>query len=181
MQELTGVHRATGEQHQELSQSRMSRDWKETFVLIQYLKDRNPFDCGEQLCNISNGVHAQASVNVDESKWIGSKIIAKMEGLQPLEHTFKKKDHAVSMASKVAVKIDGEKTNVSPQCLFQRLAIAAAAVAAESSASGSSAETALSVSAASNLLPTTFTYELTMYPISTALFETVDLLLEPNH
>ena len=52
-----------------------------------------------------------------------------MEGLQPSEHTFKKKDHAVSMASKVAVKIDGEKTNVSPQRLFQRLAIAAAAVA----------------------------------------------------
>ena len=91
MQELTGVHRATSEQHQELSKSRMSRDWKDTFVLIQYLKDRNPFDCGEKLCNISNGVHAQASVNVDESKWIGSKIIEKMEGLQPSEHTFKKK------------------------------------------------------------------------------------------
>ena len=39
MQELTGVHRATGEQHQELSQSRICRDWKDTFVLIQYLKE----------------------------------------------------------------------------------------------------------------------------------------------
>ena len=29
MQELTGIPRATGEQHQELSQSRMSRDWKD--------------------------------------------------------------------------------------------------------------------------------------------------------
>ena len=178
IQELTGVHRATGEQHQELSQSRICRDWKDTFVLIQYLKDRNPFDCGEKLCNISNGVYAQASVNVDESKLIGSRIIAKMEGLQPSEHTFKKKDQAVSMASKVAVKIDGEKSNVSPQRLFQRLAIAAAAVAAESPASESAAATASSVSAASSLLPTTFTYELTTYP--TALFETVDLLLEPQ-
>ena len=52
---------------------------------------RNPFDCGEKLCNISNGVHAQATVNVDESKMIGSRIIAKMEGLQLSEHTFKKK------------------------------------------------------------------------------------------
>ena len=109
---------------------------------------------------------------------IGSRIIAKMEGLQPSEHTFKKKDQAVSMASKVAVKIDGEKNTISPQCLFQRLAIAAAAVAAESSASGSSSETAPTVSAASSLLPTTFTYELTTYP--TALFETVDLLFEPQ-
>ena len=87
MQELTGIPRATGEQHQELSQSRTSRDWKDIFVLIQYLKDRNQFDCGEKLCNISNGVHAQATVNVDESKMIGSRIIEKMEGLQPSEHT----------------------------------------------------------------------------------------------
>ena len=39
MQELTGVQRATGEQNQELSQSRTSRDWKDTFTLIEYLKD----------------------------------------------------------------------------------------------------------------------------------------------
>ena len=90
----------------------------------------------------------------------------------------KKKDQAVSMASKVAVKIDGEKNTISLQCLFQRLAIAAAAVAAESSASGSSSETAPTVSAASSLPPTTLTYELTTYP--TALFETVDLLFEPQ-
>ena len=62
---------------------------------------------------------------------IGSRIIVKMEGLQPSEHTFKRKDQAVSMASKVAVKIDGEKNIVSPQRLFQRLAIAASTVSAE--------------------------------------------------
>ena len=45
------------------------------------------------------------------------------------------------MASKVAAKIDGEKNNVSPQRLFQQLAIAAAAVAAESPASDSAAAT----------------------------------------
>ena len=167
MQELTGVQRATGEQNQELSQSRTSRDWKDTFTLIEYLKDRNPFDCGEKLCNISNGVHAQAAVNVDESKMIGSRIIAKMEGLQPSEHTFKRKDQAVSMASKVAVKINGEKNIVLPQRLFQRLAIAASAVSAEPQTSGSTAETAPSTSTSTalpSLLPTTFTYELTTYP-----------------
>ena len=58
------------------------------------------------------------------------------------------------MASKVAVKIDGEKNIISPQRLFQRLAIAASAVAAETQASGSTA-----TSGASSLLPTTFTYE----------------------
>ena len=106
---------------------------------------------------------------------IGSRIIAKMEGLQPSEHTFKKKDQAVSMASKVAVKIDGEKNIVSPQRLFQRLAIAASTISAEPQTSGSTAATSTSTS---SLLPTTFTYELTTYP--TALFETVDLLFEPQ-
>ena len=43
----------------------------------------------------------------------------------------------------------------------------------ETQASGSTA-----TSAASSLLPTTFTFELTTYP--TALLETVDLLLEPQ-
>ena len=96
---------------------------------------------------------------------IGSRIIAKMEGLQPSEHTFKKKDQAVSMASKVAVKIDGEKNIVSPQRLFQRLAIAASTISAEPQTSGSTAATAPSTStSASSLLPTTFTYELTTYP-----------------
>ena len=51
-------------------------------------------------------------------------------------------------------------------------------MAAESPASDSAAATASSVSAASSHLPTTFTYELATYP--TALFETVDLLLEPQ-
>ena len=51
-------------------------------------------------------------------------------------------------------------------------------MAAKSPASESAAETSSSVSAASSLLPTTFTYELTTYP--TALFETVNLLLEPQ-
>ena len=104
MQEITGVQGATSEQHQELSPSRTSRDWKDTFILIQYLQDRNPFVCGEKLCNISNGVHAQAAVNVDECKMIGSKIIAKMEGLQPSEHTFKRKDQAVPVMAAVAVR-----------------------------------------------------------------------------
>ena len=44
--------------------------------------------------------------------------------------------------------------------------------------SGSSSETAPTVSAASSLLQQLLTYELTTYP--TALFETVDLLFEPQ-
>ena len=153
MLELTGVQKATGEQNQDISPSRMARDWKDTFKLVQYLKDRNPFECGEKLCNISNGVHAQASVNVDESKMIGSMIIAKMEGLKPSEHSFKRKDQSVTFAAKMAVKIDGDRVQVDPQLLFQRLSNVAAC----------DLETALK-------------YELYSFP--PALFESPNLLLE---
>ena len=35
MQELTGVHKATSEKNQEVTKSRMARDWKDTFVIVQ--------------------------------------------------------------------------------------------------------------------------------------------------
>ena len=44
MQELTGVHKATSEQNQEVTKSRMARDWKDTFVIVHCLKDCNLFE-----------------------------------------------------------------------------------------------------------------------------------------
>ena len=41
MQELTGVHKATSEQNQEVTKSQMARDWKDTFVIVNHLMDRN--------------------------------------------------------------------------------------------------------------------------------------------
>ena len=49
-------------------------------------------------------MHAQATVNAD--------------------YTFKRKDQAITMASKNAVKVDGENIKVDPQLLFQRLSTA---------------------------------------------------------
>ena len=155
MQGLTEVQLATGDQNQDLSQSRMSRDWSDTQKLVEFLKDRSPFECGEGLCNIANGVHAQQLVNVDDSEMIGSSIIQKMEGLKPTEHSFKRKDQAVTLASKTTVKIGEDRVQVDPQLLFQRL----------STAGASDLQTALQ-------------YELCSYP--PALFESADLLLEPQ-
>ena len=154
MQELTEVQMATSNQNKDLSQSRMSRDWSDTLKIINFLKGRSPFDCGEGLCNIANGVHAQTSVNVDESE-IGAKIIEKMIGLKISEHSFKRKDQAVTQGSKSAVKIDGERVQIDPQLLFQRL----------SAAGASDLESALR-------------YESCSYP--PALFESMNLLLEPQ-
>ena len=76
-----------------------------------------------------------------------------MEGLKLSEHSFKRKDQSVTLTAKMAVKIDGDRVQVDPQLLFQRLSTAAA----------SDLETALK-------------YELCSFP--PALFESPNLLLE---
>ena len=85
----------------------------------------NPFECGENLNNIANGMHAQATVNADKALEIGSRILNQMDGISPADYTFKRKDQAITMASKNAVKVDGESIKVGPQLLFQRLSTAA--------------------------------------------------------
>ena len=62
MQELSGVWQATGGQNKDMSPSRLTRDWKDTCIVAQYLKETNPFECEGILCNIATGVHAHATV-----------------------------------------------------------------------------------------------------------------------
>ena len=73
----------------------------------------------------------------------------------PADYTFKRKDQAITMASKNAVKVDGENIEIDPQLLFQRF----------STAAGSDFEASLA-------------YELCTYP--PALFESPNLPLEPQ-
>ena len=119
------------------------------------MQDRNPFECGENLCNIASGVHAQATVNADEAHEVGSRILSQMVGKTPAEYTFRRKDQAITMATKNSVKVDGENIEVDLQLLFQQL----------STAAGPNLKESLS-------------YELCSYP--PALFESSNLLLEPQ-
>ena len=101
------------------------QDWKDTQLVADFLQERNPFEYGEAYCNITNGVHAQPSVNVANAKAIGQNILDKMVGEKLFDYSFKRKDQAITMASKSAVKVDGESIQVDTQLLFQRLIIAA--------------------------------------------------------
>lgn len=86
-----------------------------THKILKYLQERNPFTSDTSLRNISTGVRAHNTVNVDTAKAVGNVILAKMEGKTATEYTFRRNDQAVTLASvKVAVQID-------PQLLFQRL------------------------------------------------------------
>ena len=98
----------------------MARDWKDTMIIKEFFKERNPIEYGSVLCNIANGVHAGANVNVDNAEVIGNSILAKMVGEKVQGFSFKRKDQAVTLAS--AVKVNGEPYQFDPQVLFQRLA-----------------------------------------------------------
>ena len=93
-------------------------------IIKEFIKERNPIEYGSVLCNIANGVHAGANVNVDNAEVIGNSILAKMVGEKVQGFSFKRKDQAVTLASKSAVKVDGEPYQFDPQVLFQRLALA---------------------------------------------------------
>ena len=62
-------------------------------------------------------VNADSSVNVDNAKEIGEKILASMTGRSPSDHTFKKVDQAKTLASMSTVKIDSERAIVWPPML----------------------------------------------------------------
>ena len=134
---------------------RVARDWKDTNLVQEYLEERNPFDYGQELSNVSDGVQAHASVNGDCSEAVGENIISKMVGATAADFSFKHKDQAVTMASKSAVKVGGEVVQVDPQLLYQRLTIAG-----------------------KSNLEEAMIYELCTFP--PALFESKGLLHEPQ-
>ena len=157
MQELTGVNYNTGEQNKDTTRARQDRDWKDTNTVLKYLQERSPFTQDTTLRNISAGVNAHSTVNVDSAKDVGSALLASMEGKTVAEHTFKRNDQAVTLDTKPAVKIDGATVQVDPQLLFQRLKVAAKAI---------------------DNLEAVFKYELCSYP--PALFDSSLLLREPQ-
>ena len=76
------------------------------------------------MCNIANGVHAQATVNVDDAEIVGNNIISRKVGEKVDGISFRQKEQAVTLASKSSVMINGEGVQFDPQVLFQRLALA---------------------------------------------------------
>ena len=103
-----------------MSGARTSRDWEDTQVVANFLRDRNPFEYGETFCNLSNGVHANASVNALQlvnkfwKKWLGKSY--------PIIPS-KGKTRLSQWQQKVLLGLMGKQ--VDTQLLFQRLIIAA--------------------------------------------------------
>lgn len=121
MQSLTQTDFTTSEQHKESTQARQQRDQKDTITIIDYQSQKNPFSADEVLRSIVSGQAADTSVNVDNAKEIGQRILSSMNGQPVSDVTFKKSNRAVTMAVKSDLKIGQEAVQVDPQLLFQRL------------------------------------------------------------
>lgn len=80
---------------------------------------------GPNLRNIHNGIEADKSVNADDAKAIGEKIIASMTNQNAADYTFKKVNQAITMHARNTIVVDGEPVTIDPQLLFQRLILVA--------------------------------------------------------
>ncbi len=158
MQELTEVNYNTGEQNKDMTVAKQARDWKDTLTVLQYLQERNPFSSESSLRSIATGVHAHPTVNVDKAVAIGDMILTSMNGTTPAEYTFKKRNQAVTLGLKSSsVKINGDRIQIDPLLLFQRLT---------------------TVIQSSDDLESAFKHELCSYP--SALFDSSLLLREAD-
>ena len=121
MQTLSGVTFTTSEQHKETGATRQARDHKDAQTLVSYLTDRSPFLSDPSLRSIASGRVADDTANVDDAKNIGKKILDGMTEKNVPEVVIRKKDLAVTLATKLAVRVNDEPIIVDPLVLFQRL------------------------------------------------------------
>ena len=157
MQKFASVSYSTGDQHKEATQARIERDLKDTKLLYSFLTERNPFNDDPALRNIVTGVTAADTVNAENAKAVGTAIVNKIVGKNVVEHSFRKNDQIVNMASNNAVKVSHEQVNIDPQVLFQRLVTAGIS---------------------NDQLPGIFQYELSNFP--PALFEAKNVMKAAN-
>lgn len=111
----------SSDQHVQIGKTSDKKNTEDYLNTLEFLKSRRLFGLPhEKLENFVTGREASPSVNIFKAKDIGKAIIAKMEGISVKDFSFKRKDQAVSMGTKVKRK-DGTILKCNPQNLFDRL------------------------------------------------------------
>ena len=75
----------------------------DTLKLLSNLKDRNPFSDDPTLRSIAHGVVADAPVNVDQAKRVGTDVLTSMIGRHVQEYTFRKSNQVVTLGVKSSI------------------------------------------------------------------------------
>lgn len=146
------------EVHKDRSAARMTRDAKDVQIILNYFCERKPFSRdSKELHSLSSGVIADKSVNVERAESVGHAILKSMQGKSVAEHTFRKRDQVTTLAASTYIAIQGERLEIDPKQLFQRLVVAGTGTVDTK---------------------TLFTYELSAYP--TALFDNSLLMRMPD-
>ena len=114
IQDVTGINYNTGEQNKDMSVTRQDRDWKDTNTVLRYLSDRNLFTSDIGLHNISTGVHAHSSIDVDQAKTVGKVILNDIKGQCVMEYMFRGKNQAITIDVKSSIKIEGNTVQIDP-------------------------------------------------------------------
>ena len=160
--DLLGLKGGSSEQHVRIGKTSDRRNEEDYENTLTFFRLRNPFDTSHnELENIVTGKQASSAVNIYDAKDIGKGILKKMEGLPVKEFTFKRKEQAITMGSKIQRK-DGSVIQINPQNLFDRL-IALALVSSHEKETD---------------LDEMLSYELTPFPPS--LFEGEELMREAH-
>ena len=108
MQTLSGVTFTTSEQHKETCATRQARDHKDTQTLVSYLTDKSPFLSDPSLRSTASGRVADDTANFDDAKNIGKKILDGTTEKNVPEVVIRKKDLAVTLAIKLAVRVNDD-------------------------------------------------------------------------
>lgn len=126
LQEVTGLAiTGSGEMHKDLAPARIKRDAKDLQAILDHINESKPFSKNnKELRSLSSGFIADGSLNVDSADTVGTTILASMEGMSVSKHKFSRKAQVSTLASSVYVSVDGEKIEVDPQQLYQRLLVA---------------------------------------------------------
>ena len=124
MQDLLDILYQTSEKHKEISESRQEKDQADSTVLMSFLSERNPFKDDHKLHNRVTGVVAERAVSAPDAKDVGNNIILSLHGKNIMQHSFRRKEHVVTMASQNVIKIRDAMIPLDPQLFFQRLVTA---------------------------------------------------------
>ncbi|KAK3752452.1 hypothetical protein QZH41_013499, partial [Actinostola sp. cb2023] len=109
----------------DMTKSRQKRDMDNAIVILKTLADgKTPFAPDPVLKNIMTGVNAEESVDVDEARAKGEKILSSMAGESVATYSFKRKEQSVTLAARSSIRIEDDRVHVDPQLLFQWLVIA---------------------------------------------------------
>jgi len=119
IQELTTNSYTTGEQHKELSTSRLSRDEAHLEKVAAKLDSFTPFLDDKSLRNIITWVNAIDDVNVHDLFTIENGIVRKMDGHSVFSYLHKRSSKVKTLSTSRAVKVAKDRT-IDPVLLFQR-------------------------------------------------------------